>query len=323
MSPPSPTTAATVDAHLRKRPTARARRWVGSVLGGEVVATRRLKGGLSTNTRAVTVARPDGTTRKAVLRTFVDLDWITAEPDLAAREAALLEVLERAGVPAPRLLGLDADGEASGSTSLLMTLEPGRPVNDPTDRRPWIAGLVEALGQVHAVAPPPIPNLRDQAGRIDLHGSEARPRRYGMLVDEELWARVVQHWPRVARPAPTLLHDDYHPGNVLWSRGRLTSIVDWTGAGFGQPASDVCYLRQDVSLVSGLEAGDEVLAAYEAANGGPVPDRPFWDLLAATRAKGAEDWWWGSYVDFDLPVTLVQVRTRLDQLIARAIADLG
>ena len=165
-----------------------------------MVATRRLKGGLSTNTRAVTVARPDGTTRKAVLRTFVDLGWITAEPDLAAREAALLEVLERAGVPAPRLLGVDADGEASGSISLLMTLEPGRPVNDPADRRPWIAGLVEALGQVHAVAPPPIPNLRDQAGRIELHGGEARPRRYGMSVDEELWAHVVRHWPTRGAP---------------------------------------------------------------------------------------------------------------------------
>ena len=133
----------------------------------------------------------------------------------------------------------------------------------------------------------------------------------------------MRQWPRVARAAPTLLHDDYHPGNVLWSRGRLTSIVDWTGAGFGQPASDVCYLRQDVSLVCGLAAGDEVVAAYEAASGAGVPDRPFWDLLAATRAKGAEEWWWGSYADFGLPVTLAEVRSRLDALIGRAVADLG
>ena len=83
------------------------------------------------------------------------------------------------------------------------------------------------------------------------------------------------------------MHDDYHPGNVLWSRGRLTSVVDWTGAGFGDPVSDVCYLRQDVSLVSGLAAGDEVLAAYEAVTGTAVPDRPFWDLLAASRARRA------------------------------------
>ena len=312
-----------VEPHLRQRPTARARRWVGQVLGGEVVATRRLKGGISTNTRAVTIDRPDGTRRRAVLRTFTDDGWIRAEPDLAAREAALLEVLERAGVPAPRLLGVDADGSASGSISMIMTLEPGHPVNDPADRRPWIAGLIDALCRIHDVAPPPIPNLRDQTARLDLHTQEATPMRYGMAVEPELWATIARVWPTVARRPATLLHDDYHPGNVLWSRGRLTSVVDWTGAGFGDPVSDICYLRQDVSLVSGLAAGDEVLAAYEAVTGAAVPDRPFWDLLAASRAKGAERWWWGSYVDFGLPVTLAEVEDRCDRFIRRALADLG
>ena len=70
--------------------------------------------------------------------------------------------------------------------------------------------------------------------------------------------------------------------------------------------------------MSGLRAGDEVLAAYEAAFGEPVPDRPFWDLLAATRAKGAERWWWGSYVDFGLEVRLADVERRLARFIARA-----
>ena len=87
--------------------------------------------------------------------------------------------------------------------------------------------------------------------------------------------------------------------------------------------SDACYLRLDVSLVSGLEAGDEVLAAYEAATGSPVPDRPFWDLLAAARAKGAERLWWGSYADGGLSVSLRDVEDRLDRFIARALAELG
>jgi aminoglycoside phosphotransferase (APT) family kinase protein len=315
--------AAAVEPHLRQRPSAQARRWVGEVLGGEVVATRRLKGGVSSATRAVTVERPDGTRRQAVLRTFVDAGWLAAEPDLAAREAALLDVLEREGVAAPRLLAVDPAGLESGAVCLVMTLEPGRPVNDPADRRPWIAGLLDALHRVHAVAPPAIANLRDQRARIDLHVREATPRRYGMEVDGGLWAEVVERWPRVAARPAALIHDDFHPGNVLWRRGRLTSIVDWTGAGVGEPASDVCYLRLDVSLVSGLEAGDEVLAAHEAAVGQPVPDRPFWDLLAATRAKGAERLWWGSYVDGGLGVRLADVERRLARFIARARADLG
>jgi aminoglycoside phosphotransferase (APT) family kinase protein len=315
--------AATVAPHLRQRPNAQARRWVGQQLGGEVVATRRLKGGISTSTRAVTVERPDGTRRHAVLRTFVRDGWLRAEPDLAAREAALLEVLEQAGVPAPRLLGVDADGTESGSVCLIMTLERGRPVHAPADRSRWIRGLVDAMVRVHDVSPPAIPNLRDQRARLDLHVREATPQRYGMQVDAALWALVAQHWPMVTQRRATLLHDDYHPGNVLWSRGRLTSVVDWTGAGFGEPASDACYLRQDVALVCGSDAGDEVIAAYEAAVGAPVPDRPFWELLAATRAKGAEEWWWGSYVDFGVAVTLPEVERRLERLIARATADLG
>ena len=83
-----------------------------------------------------------------MLRTFVDAGWLAAEPDLAAREAALLEVLEREGVAAPRLVAVDPEGAASGSVCLVMTLEPGQPVNDPADRRPWIAGLVDALHRV-------------------------------------------------------------------------------------------------------------------------------------------------------------------------------
>jgi len=55
----------------------------------------------------------------------------------------------------------------------------------------------------------------------------------------------------------------------------------------------------------------------------PVPDRPFWDLLAASRAVGIADAWHASWVDFgiaDLP--LVTVEERLDRFVARALAEL-
>jgi hypothetical protein len=93
--------------------------------------------------------------------------------------------------------------------------------------------------------------------------------------------------------------------------------------GVGQAVADVCYLRLDVSLVRGLEAGDEVLAVYEATVGEPVPDRPFWDLLSATRAVGIAAAWHGSWVDVgiqDLPLTLVE--ERLAAFVARALSEL-
>ena len=98
-----------------------------------------------------------------------------------------------------------------------MTLEPGRPINDPPDRRPWIAGLVDALGRIHAVAPPPIAGLRDQYARLDLHVQEATPSGTGWWSTRRCGRTSPRHWPRVARRPATLLHDDFHPGNVLWS----------------------------------------------------------------------------------------------------------
>lgn len=127
--------------------------------------------------------------------------------------------------------------------------------------------------------------------------------------------------PRSSDGRRFLIHDDYHPGNVLWHRGRISAIVDWTAPGVGQAASDACYLRLDVSLVRGLAAGDAVLAAYEAAMGEPVPDRPFWDLLSATRAVGIADAWYESWVDFGIPgLTLPLVEERLHAVVERALA---
>lgn len=102
----------------------------------------------------------------------------------------------------------------------------------------------------------------------------------------------------------------------------MRSIVDWSGAGVGQPASDVTYLALDVSLVLGLEAGDLVYDAYEAATGMPGADRSFWELFSASRAVGLVHLWHDSWVDSG--ITDLDPRTvdeRLDAFVARALAD--
>lgn len=291
------------------------RSWVGTAMGGRVLRTRRFKGGISTDTRLVVVERDDGQVVRAVHRR-IDDQWLAAEPGLVEREAALLEDLEARGVPAPRVIACDP---VSG---LLMTREPGRPVHRPPDRRAFVAALVDAILSVHAGGPPTQPGYRDQVAAATRDVLEPAPYRHGWNVDPATWAHVARLWPEVQLRPATLIHDDFHPGNVLWSRGRLTSIVDWTTAGVGQAASDICYLRFDVALVLGLDVGDEVLAAYEAAAGEPVPDRPFWDLFAAVRAVGAVHVWHGSWLAFglrDLPLAVVE--QRLEEFVKRAVAE--
>ena len=280
------------------------------------MSTRRLKGGISAQTMLVVVERPDGSRQRAVLRRLSD-GWIAAEPDIVTREAALLDELAQRAVPAPKHIAHDPHG------ALLMTYEPGRPVHLPGDEPAFTRALVDALVHIHAGGPPGSPGHRDQVARLELHLEEESPRRNGVDVDPVLWSHVRRLWPSVERRPPTLIHDDYHPGNVLWRRGRISAIVDWTVPGIGQAAADACYLRLDISLVRGLEAGDAVLAAYEAATGAPVPDRPFWDLLSATRAVGIADAWYESWVDFGIPgIALSVVEERLEAFVARALAEL-
>jgi aminoglycoside phosphotransferase (APT) family kinase protein len=50
--------------------------------------------------------------------------------------------------------------------------------------------------------------------------------------------------PRDWNGAPRFIHNDFHPDHVIVSptTGRLSGIIDWSGAAFGDPALDFGYL---------------------------------------------------------------------------------
>jgi hypothetical protein len=49
-------------------------------------------------------------------------------------------------------------------------------------------------------------------------------------------------------PGDDLVHFDFHPGNILVDRGRVTGVVDWDGAGRGDRHLDLVTLRYDLEL---------------------------------------------------------------------------
>jgi aminoglycoside phosphotransferase (APT) family kinase protein len=259
---------------LSRRPPAAALRWAAAAVGagGRVVRVRPLASSWLAN-HAVDVADAAGRVHRLVLRRWARPGWEADDPTLtAAREAAALELLAGTPVPVPRLVAADPDGAACDVPALLLTRLPGRPPAQAADPRRLVAGLAAALPLIHAVdgaALPAFHRFYDPATLVPPAWSDL----------PGLWAQVIAV---AAGPAPAgascLVHRDYHPGNTLWSRGRLVGVVDWNFASLGSPSVDLGHMRVNLATDLGGEWADEFLAAYHALTG--VGHHPWWDLAA-------------------------------------------
>jgi aminoglycoside phosphotransferase (APT) family kinase protein len=278
--------------------------------GAMVAGLRRLKGGLEASTHRVDLITRTGARRPLVVRRFNSAArWY--DPARLANEQATLASLVDTDVPAPECLLVDVAGDWLGTPAMVQTCLPGGPA-PPARWVEWAPRLVDAMARVHEV-----PAVVDAEPWISGWRTGTPP---ASLADDPWVARV---WPVIEAHAAelegsasgVLVHHDLHPGNTLWSRGRVTGIVDWPMAGAGFAAYDRAYLRLDVSICLGLDAGD----AFRAP---AVDDSPAWDLVVGLRALPDPDLWVSVYNEIGAPVTVAQGRERLAAWFERAMAQL-
>lgn len=295
-------------ALLRTRPPQRALDWVASELPARslVTAVRPLDGGTSSAVHGLTIENGSGPARALVLRRYVRADWLAEEPDVAEREAAVLQLLEDSSVSAPRLVGVDPTGAIAGVPAVLMTALPGQIRWARTGIDDWLRQLAEALPAIHAVSVPAgIPAYR--------------PYELGKEMEPPPWTRYPRAWERAIEiyngPPPAdesfFIHRDYHPGNVLWSHGQVSGIVDWANASIGSPEADVGHCRGNVvghlGSGAGMEAADRFLAHYVAVSGRDGY-HPYWDIVTVTI---------GPVYSYGEP------EPAIDDWIAAAVAEIG
>jgi aminoglycoside phosphotransferase (APT) family kinase protein len=267
-----------------------------------VVSVRALRGGMSSAVHLVTVQRPGGRRDQAVLRRYVRPD--PDEPEPAAREARALRLAGAADVPTPALLAVDPDGTGAGVPALLMTRLPGRVDWWPSDLDRWLERLAALLPRIHGAARPADGTLPRFA---PYRQENYRP---------PGWARYPRVWERAVEisrgPAPdlpaVLLHRDYHPGNVLWRRGRVSGVVDWLGACAGPAAADVAHCRLNL-LTMGTEVAEHFTVSWERMAGAAY--HPWGDVVTVV-----------GFLD-DLHGDWGPERLLVEDMLARAVAELG
>ena len=262
---------------LRGAPPAEALHWAASAVGpgARVRSVRSLAGGTSSAVHALGIEDRAGRLHRVVLRRFVRENWLAAEPDLAEREATALDLLRRSLLTVPRLVAADPSGAAAGVPAVLMTRLPGRIEWDPPDLDAFLPRLAVPLPHIHATAVPPgtpLPSYQPYALEM------RRPPIWA--AQPAVWLRAIEvHEGLAPLVERVFIHRDYHPGNVLWTRGRVCGVIDWVNASLGSPEADVGHCRSNLAGRFGQQAADRFLDLYRAASGRDVY-HPYWDIVA-------------------------------------------
>lgn len=146
-------------------------------------------------------------------------------------------------LPALSLLATGLEAEFADAPALLMTRVPGHIDWQPRDLGPYLVWLVEPLPMIHAF---PVPEDCAIPPYDPYELEMRRPPRWAS--DPDMWWKAIEVFegpPPVVEPC--FIHRNYHPGNVLWSRGKVTGIVDWGHSRIGSPYADVGHCRVNLA----------------------------------------------------------------------------
>jgi aminoglycoside phosphotransferase (APT) family kinase protein len=255
--------------------------WVAGTIGpgSRVLGRRRLFGGVSADVHLVLVEDGNGRRHRVVLKSYPHPGPKSPAP-WVVREVESLEAIATTKVPGPKIIAADPHGEFTGGLSaLLMTRVPGRVHLAPRAPEDWLRQMARQLAEIHAVSLP--------APAFDRWRTSTDVRVPERTRNRAVWERAIEIMGR-PEPSfdPTFIHRDYQHFNMLWTRERLASIVDWASYCLGPPDIDVGHCRLNLAVLFSAEWAETFRLAYEAESGRQVD--PWWDLFELLLY--ADDW---------------------------------
>lgn len=269
-------------------------------------------GGIASSVHRLSLRLPTGVSLHVVLKRFTDPSWGDAQA-MVQNEAAALAAVEAMDVPAPRLLGMSPEGaETDGAPSLLMTRAAGRVWLTPHDLDSWIRQLATLLPIVHAGSADVWTRQPQRVDALTVPESALRP---------EVWT-AAQEVVRAKGPQTeaVLTHGDYQHFNVLWSRGRLSALVDWSLSRITSPDLDVGHCRLNLAVLYSPEIAERFRRVYESEADRQV--EPWWDIHQLL-AYGDD---WRTFIPVQVagraPVDVRGMTGRVEQLLVMSLARL-
>jgi aminoglycoside phosphotransferase (APT) family kinase protein len=257
--------------------------WIEATTGRAVTAADRIPAGATREGWYVDVAAGGAATRELFLRySPVPMPERSAFHHLAT-EAAVMQGLAGTGVAVPTILGVHPQREA-----VLSERVPGATwfyrIKDPDEQLRVAQDFIRNLATVHRLDPE---GLRIEAlGPVRTAREHALERIQGIRwrgtapdgsMDPLL--RLSTDWlernvPEYEGPV-VLVQGDTGPGNFLYADGRVTAVVDWELAHWGDPMDDVAWLSLRTVQDTFTYLPDR-LAEYSAQSGHAIDERRVW-----------------------------------------------
>lgn len=216
--------------------------------GGEILRAERLK--TVREAWAVDLRTRAGETRPLLLRFRRPDDFGISRVYTLAREVEILRALEPSPVRAPRVV---AANEEHGVA--LLERVAGRAdfhhIADPDERERTAADFIEQLAALHRLEPEklalgglPLPRNAEEHALADLAVWEEVYRDAGARPDPLLTFALAWLHRNVPEDhgRTCLVQGDTGPGQFLFEDGRVTAVVDWELAHFGDPMEDLAWI---------------------------------------------------------------------------------
>ncbi len=168
-----------------------------------------------------------------------------AGPADVVRQGRIMAALHEAGLPTPAIKAMSTEPVIDGRPFILMEQVVGLRIEQTARRERPIdiaRSAVAVLKRLHS-----LPLAKTGIGDEDPVGLSAEMMRWGMLMQrapEELTVRAGELGGLLAvqvpaERTPTLVHGDYHYGNMLFRGRELAAVLDWEIAEIGQPLLDL------------------------------------------------------------------------------------
>jgi len=248
-----------------------------------------IMGGMSKRSFRLTIETESRGTEHFIVKKADDRPGVELDCMAIRNEFSALKAVHKAGILAPEPLWMGRDIAGAGGDFYIMRQSPGScsttilNANSPISSDVLLQ-IAEQMARLHTVALADFGEFPDEIARGVRGLTTAQAVAWRLEEWRRIWRKFealpsplenyLFSWLKANIPAnsapPSLIHGDLTPHNCLWEDNRLTAVLDWECAHFGDPAEDMAYAKP---LIEQRMDWDVFTAHYEAHGGPKVSPR--------------------------------------------------